>query len=443
MVLRFVQVSDIHFGQEDSNGTVHVHEDVRAELIRDAGQIATARGAADLILVVGDTAYAGKKTEFDRAGEWLDALAKAIRCEPKAVRMVPGNHDCDRDCVKTVCEMVHKSIRDQSGSAANAALSKVAKDEPNPLLPKLAAYRDFAAGYESDYADPAAPYWTTQFDLPCGMTLRLVGLNTVQVCDKHDDLGKMILGSSQYVIKNDPDAVQVVLMHHPLHWLMDKPQTENYLHSRASLIMVGHEHIPKIQKATTAHHERIDLFSGATNPPEENTPYNYTYNWIELCVDVVDSTVILTVEIFARAWAPDQTAFVADTARMGGGGPLRLSVNCPRLKPRAQTIATGSPVTSPTAGVSTVTKAEANMDGSDDNYSMLKYLFWRRLKNWQERLKVLVEADALPRTAIKPVSEALERIALDSARANGRLDRVWDEMMKLLPPEHHHPNPYK
>jgi len=48
-VYRFVQLSDIHFGQE-REGTLVVHEDVRKHLLADAAKLADARAPADLVI---------------------------------------------------------------------------------------------------------------------------------------------------------------------------------------------------------------------------------------------------------------------------------------------------------------------------------------------------------------------------------------------------------
>src|SRR5437016_1580697 len=94
MVYRFVQLSDIHFGQE-RGGSLPPHEDVRHTLLADTTQLAESRGPAHLVIVVGDTAFAGKEVQYKRAGEWLDQLTRAVKCRENDVRVVPGNHDCD------------------------------------------------------------------------------------------------------------------------------------------------------------------------------------------------------------------------------------------------------------------------------------------------------------------------------------------------------------
>jgi hypothetical protein len=94
--IRMVHLSDIHFGQEDKDGTFHHQEDVRDAVTRDCDVVRQKLGPANGILVTGDIAFAGKKAEYDRAGIWLDKICDVVGCERRAVHIIPGNHDVDR-----------------------------------------------------------------------------------------------------------------------------------------------------------------------------------------------------------------------------------------------------------------------------------------------------------------------------------------------------------
>ena len=185
---RFVQLSDIHFGQE-KDGTIIVQDDVRRMLLKDASDLASGRGKANLILVLGDIAFSGRKPEYEVAAAWLDQLTAAVQCRDTDVRVVPGNHDCDRKQIGRLARLTQRSIRSGTPKSAYADLEDMAKDaeEANPLLPKLRAYRDFSrAGYQSDFESIGRPVWEKSFDLGGGIILRFVGMNSVQVSDDED-----------------------------------------------------------------------------------------------------------------------------------------------------------------------------------------------------------------------------------------------------------------
>ncbi len=455
MAYRFVQLSDIHFGQEVDGERV-VHDDVRSMLLQDASQLASTRGPAHLVIIVGDVTFAGKKSEYEQVGEWLDQLTNAVKCGETDVRVVPGNHDCDRSQLSRLALMAHRTIREGTPKSAHADLDDLAKhaEEANPLLPKLKAYREFAARYGSDFESVARPLWTKNFSLAAGITLRLVGMNSVQVSDADDHPGKMILGSTQYILPDEPHVVYTVIMHHPLEWYMDKDDAKLYLHNRARVIMVGHEHIPDISKTIDVlKNERLDIYSGATNPPESTALYRYTYNWIEISLREKGSTHVLMVNVFPRVWVVERTRFAADTQRLAGQEYAEIEIACPALIAAAPPADGGA--TSPAAKAAAVPPSTpaATGDHSDpasggtmatDNeaaLAKLKFLFWRYL-DWQQRLKVLVRADALPPSADRPLPQTMERLALENARQQGKLAAIWDAMLAYLPDAKKQANPF-
>ena len=132
---RFVHLSDIHFGQE-REGTLVLHEDVREELINSCRELRKKNGPAHGIIVTGDTAYAGKKAEYDKAYKWLDRLAEAVGCKNTSVFVIPGNHDVDLDKIDYNAKMLHEKIRDSSPAALQAHLEGLAqgKEENHPLF---------------------------------------------------------------------------------------------------------------------------------------------------------------------------------------------------------------------------------------------------------------------------------------------------------------------
>ena len=447
---RFVHLSDIHFGQE-REGELVIHQDVRSRLLADAEALAASRGDANLIVVAGDVAYSAKKDEYAVAGIWLDELSKAVKCRDTDVRLVPGNHDCDRELLTRLARNTQRNIRNGTPKSADADLDDMAKgsDEANPLLPKLKAYREFAAGYESDFPSVSRPCWEKDFHFETGVVFRLVGMNSVQVSDDEDSPGKMVLGNNQYVLPMDDDSVVYgVVMHHPLEWFMDKGEARQYLRNRARLMMVGHEHIPGINKVhDEMGNEWLDIYSGATNPPDPGS-YRYTYNWLEIAIRENDSVQSLVVTAFPRVWLPEKTKFAADSQRLGGKESAEFEIRCPGIKKSESRALKRSARAEVRAGTAKAQgRGEAIGIGesmsNEDEVAMakLKLLFWRYL-DWQQRLKVLVRADALPSSADKPVPQTMERLALDAARRRGKLSAVWEAMMEYVPEEKREPNPF-
>jgi predicted phosphodiesterase len=436
---RFVHLSDIHFGQE-KNGTLVIHEDVRDELVLDAERMARDHGAAHAILVNGDVAYSGKPQEYVRAAEWLDKLCLATGCPRASVCVVPGNHDIDLDRIEYLANMVQKQLQAAPADLAQAHLEEFGKsEENNPLLPKLKAYREFAEQYGCGFDDSASPSWIRRFEFPAGHVLAIAGLTSVQVSDKTDRHGSLVLGNRQYAgLMRHPNLEYIVLVHHPLEWFKDVVQARQYLNSRARVLMFGHEHVPEINKISDSQDtERLVIFSGATNPEETNDVYGHTYNWMELSERVENGTQKLVIVVRPRVWVPVQTSFDADRARLGGPDSRGFTIACPRFQVNLKegSEAAEVPGSEGLAGA-------AMLSDRDERFDRLRLLFWRYL-NWRDRLSTLVRLDLLPSTPDRPLPQTLEKTALNQAKTDRKLAKLWDEVMQYVPVTEREANPFK
>lgn len=463
MAYRFVHLSDIHFGQRA--GTVAKHDHIRRALVTDVKDLAKTRGRPDRILITGDIAYSGKGDEYVIATTWLEELTAACGCDETAVSTIPGNHDCDRSAISNQAKMIYAQLRaHQTSAAVQATLAEILQDgdAANPFLPKLQAYSKFANAYGCGLTASCPPCWTKDFRLPAGITLRLYGLTSVQVSNAEDLLGNMILGNQQYMIDEEDNIIKVVLVHHPLEWFKDKEEASQFLKNNARIIMVGHEHALQIEKSqdALAGKEWLIVYAGATNPPEGDN-YGYTYNWLEFSCEQNDGRHRLTVDVFPRVWVQQRVRFDADHNRLGRSEEYAsIEIACTNLHPVAaqeEPIAAEAPPAAvagkgaeePLCLVQSSVQPiadpprESAMSVDIPGFDRLRYLFWRYL-DWQQRLKVLVDVDALPKTADQPIPQTLERVALESAARNAaKLHDLWEAMMPLIPADKRAANPFK
>jgi hypothetical protein len=458
MAHRFIHLSDIHFGQE-KHGTLPKHEAVRKALLKDAKQLAETRGAPSRVLVTGDVAFSGKPEQFETAAQWLDELTRSCGCKEVDVSTIPGNHDCDRNAISAQAKIVYATLRASSPEVAQAQLHDISKDgeSASPFLPKLHAYRKFANAYGCDFASAEKPFWTRLLDLPGGIKVRLVGLTSVQVSNDDDALGKMLLGNEQYIFEEEDNVVSVVLLHHPFDWFIDKVEASQYICNRARVILVGHEHSLNIHK-TTDHmsgREWLVIYAGATNPAEQEL--KFIYNWLEFSCEEKDGVAYLVTEIFPRAWVPERVCFEADRNRIvGGAESIRVEIVCTNVRMITANQQVGKQIASGrTSAVSPIAesagqpeKAQLARKGGramvkdSAGFDRLRYLFWRHL-DWRQRLKVLVDVNALPETADQPLPQILERVALETAAKDvATLHRLWEAVMPLIPAEKRDTNPF-
>lgn len=443
-VYRFVHLSDIHFGQE-RDGTLVKHEDVREELLADCTSLRQKIGAANGVLVTGDIAYSGKKEEYGHAGEFLDRLTAAIGCKRNTALVIPGNHDVDLDGIDYTAKMLHEKLRTQSSAQIQADLEGLAQSnsEEHPLHRKLKAYQEFAEQYGCDFESPSRPFWQKSFPLGGAHILRFVGLNSVQVSNKTDAKSLMILGNTQFTIPREPNVEYIVMIHHPLEWFRDREPAEEYLYSRSRILMFGHEHQAKINKNVDGNnYERLVIDSGAANPPETGGEYRYTYNWIDFSVGASGGAFHLTVRVYPRVWVQARTTFIADSTRMAldERESKEFILACTQFHaPSAEAAAT--PADSSSSPVREGSMGDISMDNEEEHFARLRFYFWRYL-DWRQRLRVLVQADVLPNTADRPVPQTMERLALSTARSQGKLAVVWDSVMTYVPDDKREANPF-
>jgi hypothetical protein len=440
---RFVHLSDIHFGQE-RDGTLAKHEDVREELLADCESLRQKVGVANGVLVTGDIAYSGKKEEYGHAGEFLDRLTAAIGCKRNSVLVIPGNHDIDLDGIDYTAKMLHEKLRTQSPAQIQADLEGLAQSnsDEHPLHRKLKTYQEFAEQYGCDFESPGRPLWQKDFPLGGGHILRFVGLNSVQVSNKTDAKPLMVLGNTQFTIPREPNIEYIVMIHHPLEWFRDRGQAEEYLYSRSRVLMFGHEHLANINKNVDGNnYERLVIDSGATNPPGTSSEYRYTYNWIDFSVGASGGAYQLSVRVFPRVWVQARTTFTADSTRMAldERESKEFILACTQFRaPLAQATAPADSGSSPARAGS---KGDISMDNEEEHFARLRFYFWRYL-DWRQRLRVLVQADVLPNTADRPVPQMMERLALSTARSQGKLAVIWDSVMTFVPDGKREANPF-
>jgi predicted phosphodiesterase len=344
---RFIHLSDIHFGQE-RNGTRVIHDDARQKLIEDCAAFVRDHGPADGILVVGDIAFAGQPAEYKKAAEWLKAVAKAGGCEEFAVRTIPGNHDIDRKKVQEnkYCRSAHKEVREIKLEQLDGTLDEhlAVTEASNALLPKVIAYREFAARFDCDFPSLSKPCWAKNYPLGRQFTLRILGMNSVQVCDADDNEGNMILGNNQYIIDESPNTVPVAMIHHPLTWFRDKAKAKPYL-SRAPVLLFGHEHTQGFEKVQNAHgQEQLHVFSGAANPPEGSHEYPFRYNWLEFRLVGEPDKRQLRLSLWPKVWSFQDTRYVSDRQDLRDKQFHTFDVPCPRFEPEVVDAVASAPL---------------------------------------------------------------------------------------------------
>lgn len=184
------------------------------------------------------------------------------------------------------------------------------------------------------------------------------------------------------------------------------------------------------------------LSAGATVPYKSDDTYTFTYNIIEFDWDEeIDG---LSVTIHPRAWNSQRTCFEDDHKRLGGKRPnFRLA--CPSFRKvdrptpekiikKIDSLVTES-LSLPAVSISEVASEEAfegmqAMQPMEQGYELARLRFFRDLFEI-ERLRILVNLNAIPENFNERMSKGIERRLFDMLVRNGRLSEI-EQMIKQL-----------
>lgn len=218
-----------------------------------------------------------------------------------------------------------------------------------------------------------------------------------------------------------------------MHWYKDAEDVRTYMRSRARVFMSGHEHDPKVAIDTVEDGcEVMMLAAGAAVPSKSNEVYTYTYNVIEFDWD--EELDALAVTIHPRAWNSWKTCFEADEKRLGGREP-RFALASPNFRKSGKTTdhhAGAAQATHTAADHELVVELVAadSQDGETldmptvaEGYELALLRFFRDLLE-SERLKILVELDAIPADSDERMTQGVERRLFEWLVRAGRLPSV-------------------
>ena len=427
MPLTYVHLSDIHFGQEKGS-EIYVHDDVKECLIED---VATRKGAAgieqmDGVIVTGDIAFSGKKSEYDCAAQWLDRLTQEIGCDKTDVLVVPGNHDIDRDRITPLAELMLGRVVE--GGADE--LERFLAEDPQAtelLYDKFDDYRDFAEGYGCPLVSDGGVAVRREVAIAPGRVLRFVGLNSALLCTgRHSDEGKLLIGGRQHVLPRREGQELVVLCHHPLRSLQDGESVGRYIRSRARVHIYGHVHEPSaVVESHVKDADLLTMSAGAAVPPNTEDGYQYTYNLLSFEWDA--STEDLKIEITPRTWNEQETRFDADT-RQFGTNQVQHVLRCPNFKNRAVAASVHAESSDgrmeatqamPVEPLSDVAGGNAMGTSSD----LLRLCFFRDLSA-EQRVHALIDLGLLPDDWSIDLTHTVERRLFDQALSSGLEDQL-------------------
>ena len=310
-MLTFIHLSDLHFTASDASSQFDRDLEIRDKLLDDL-QTRDLTGLTG-ILVSGDIAFGGLKSEYERANEWFETMREQLNIPPEAVFFIPGNHDVDREHLNPE-EMLwesHKALRAISDeNARDSSLKAKLKDGAFDFLLPLKEYRNFAAQHgrlSATAADQLA--WETELTsrLEDGTPLVVHGLNSAIVSDKADTRANLLLGPFQFTrLAQRKEAINLVMCHHPPSWLLDCNNVEDRFHRHAHIVLTGHEHQSRCFQSGPG----LRVCAGAVHPTRGESEWNPGYNIVRVAIETEPSRTLVT-RVETRTWHKTEFEFVA------------------------------------------------------------------------------------------------------------------------------------
>lgn len=236
MKLIILHLSDMHFSKKNS------YQPVNIDAIVAALQQSVFEVQHIIILVSGDLAYSGKKSECFQVLHFFNFIKAAIKSRygilDIKICVVPGNHDID----------YLKGDRGASG-LANIEDHRSYDKHISEELEKQEQFYILARRYncfkQSGLVDKRIFIYGEK-------KIQVNLINTAIFSSLDNDQGFHYIPMSDIVTlkdQNDSDFIFSV-MHHPHHWYSAscKKQLEEALYSRSDMVFVGHEHYESTQK---------------------------------------------------------------------------------------------------------------------------------------------------------------------------------------------------
>lgn len=310
-----VHLSDIHFTGND-DALAKRNRGVRVELMRDLEIMQQKLGRATAVVVTGDIAFSGEKSQFVTAKAWLDEVARLVGTENCQVLTVPGNHDVNWASITPSARIAREKLRTCPLSDITPVLDELLTDASSPLLASLAHYNEFALGYRCEVASNGLP-WEAAIELPHGYHLAVRGLTTVFNSDRDDTEASLVVGRTQTVLPREtPAAVYMLLAHHGPEDCRDRIEIRDRIKGKVHALLCGHRHDERIHRVNDC----VEITAGAVHP-EEDPGWYPTYNWMRFDVQPTqDGTATLIIDVYQRVLRPEWNEF---RSGLGGDQPFR------------------------------------------------------------------------------------------------------------------------
>lgn len=323
-LLRWLHLTDLHVGQKDESQRIAL-----ASLI-EAIEASAEDKPFDIVLLTGDLAYSGQKTEYNTLhAELIVPLRTRRLCSGARFIATPGNHDMD-------CSVAWPPVWKELGRSRQDRffhLDESGRKTRAMRAEAFAEYRNYISRAGIESVEPTnAPAVLVQIEGK-RRPITIVSVVTAYFADKDVPDNQRTTPAPLHPIRSllhglAENTQSIVLGHHPLDWFTQ--DTEEQLHSllveRSALYLHGHEHRVRTRMGARG---LISLgFGAAYVTPIDGRSLTQYRNSFAIC-ELMDSLHVSVVSWDARhgKWRSDQNLpgdFIDRSERLGDGYRLEL-----------------------------------------------------------------------------------------------------------------------
>ncbi|MBK0012817.1 metallophosphoesterase [Stenotrophomonas sp. S41] len=244
MAKAFVHLSDLHYtaGKSESYGVV-----LRA-LFDDLAQVLGGNTAERYLILSGDVVKAGSLREDynEFKGIALENLAR-IGIEKTRIICVPGNHDVDRELLKSSL-MEHEGV--VSLCKSEDVFVEYVRGKKDFITTKFGNYLGFEESFSNYGVGPGAlgqgHELSKRLGVFCLNTAYFSAGGSLGISGSINDFGRLVVDTRglHSWIQNSKFETRILVMHHPLEWLCDWSAKEvgALLGKDIDLLITGHTH---------------------------------------------------------------------------------------------------------------------------------------------------------------------------------------------------------
>jgi Calcineurin-like phosphoesterase len=288
MRILLLHLSDIHIKSDGHNNPVLNRVD------KLSAAVISSMPSTDyfFILVTGDIAFSGGKSEYQISAEFLEKFKRPFEdqygIEPSFV-LVPGNHDCDFTCDDSIRTTLLKSM--SPSSIDSVIVSKCASVQENFFeFRNSFCQTNNNINMDINEVNTLLTIMTFSFNnylFPCNITFQLI--NSAWMSTRKEQQGKLLF-PLQFLPTNHEPAIHpnavITMFHHPYNWFEANNARDfrKAIELTSDVILTGHEHEDSHYLKTFSNGASLEYFEGGVLQ-ESGDPDISSFNAIILDLD--------------------------------------------------------------------------------------------------------------------------------------------------------------